>query len=163
MANWVPREQWIESQPRTLLASCVVVLDGRGRLLLLRYGPGQPAAGAWWLPGGMLDHGEDPWTAARRETREETGLELGPTPRLIGVDHRVDVLGTGPVLDCFFDGGILAEDAGIRLSSEHDRHGLFTLAELTRTPLAARLPALTALHTAATAGTFAYLRESIPV
>lgn len=93
--------------------------------------------------------------------REETGLELGPVPRLVGVDHRADVLGTGPVLDCFFDGGILAEDAGIRLSSEHDRHGLSTLDELTRTPLAARLPALTAVHAAAMTGTLAYLREGV--
>ncbi|MGW3952858.1 NUDIX hydrolase [Streptomyces sp. NPDC004752] len=163
MADWVPREEWIESQPRSLLASCVVVRDGRDRLLLLRYGPGQPVSGKWWLPGGMLDHGEDPWTAARREMREETGIELGPTPRLIGVDHRADVLGTGPVLDCFFDGGILAGDARIRLSSEHDRHALFHLDELTRTPLVARLPTLTALHAAAVAGTVAYLREGIPV
>ncbi|MEU1300335.1 NUDIX hydrolase [Streptomyces shenzhenensis] len=163
MTDWVPREEWIESQPRTLLASCVVVLDGRGRLLLVRYGPGQPTAGNWWLPGGMLDHGEDPRTAARREMREETGIELGPAPRLIGVDHRADVLGTGPVLDCFFDGGILAEDARIRLSSEHDRHGRFTLAELARIPLASGLPTLTALYTAAVAGTVAYLREGIPV
>ncbi|WP_244184622.1 NUDIX hydrolase [Streptomyces cellostaticus] len=101
MTDWVPREEWVRTQPQALLASCVLMLDQRSRILLLRYGPAGPNAGTWWLPGGMLDHGEDPWTAARREMREETGIEIGPRPVLVGIDHRVDVLGTGPVLDCF--------------------------------------------------------------
>ncbi|MCF3131415.1 NUDIX hydrolase [Streptomyces olivochromogenes] len=162
MADWVPREEWIKSQPQALLASCVLVLDDRDRMLLLRYGTGQPLAGSWWLPGGMLDHGEDPWTAARREMLEETGVELAPDPTLIGIDHRADVLGTGPVLDCFFYGGTLAGDTLVRLSDEHDRHGLFSLDELADTTLAATLPTLTALHSAALSGSFAYLREGVP-
>ncbi|MFJ8201397.1 NUDIX hydrolase [Streptomyces sp. NPDC096152] len=151
----------MKTQPQALLAACVVVLDEAGRVLLLRYGPGQPAAGAWWLPGGMLDHGEDPWTAARREMREETGIELGPVPLLIGVSHRVDVLGTGPVLDCFFHGGTLPgeSDTAVRLSPEHDGHGWFDLADLPGTPLAGSLPTLTALRAAALGGTPVCLRE----
>jgi 8-oxo-dGTP pyrophosphatase MutT (NUDIX family) len=162
--EWMPREQWVRTQPQALLAACVLVLDGDGRVLLLRYGAGQPGAGQWWLPGGMLDHGEDPWTAARREMREETGIELGPLPTLIGVDHRVDVLGTGPVLDCFFHGGALTDGAGtaVRLSHEHDRYGWFALSELPGLPLAARLPTLVALHAAATDGTVVCLREGSP-
>jgi 8-oxo-dGTP pyrophosphatase MutT (NUDIX family) len=163
MADWVPREEWVASQPRALLASCVVMLDARGRVLMLRYGPGQPSAGNWWLPGGMLDHGEDPRTAVRREMWEETGLELAPTPRLIGIDHRADVLGTGPVLDCFFDGGDLAQDAEIRLSAEHDRYAMFDLDELTRLPLSAGHVTLSALHAAVVTGTFVYLREGSPL
>ncbi|MFI6684736.1 NUDIX hydrolase [Streptomyces sp. NPDC050485] len=119
---WMPRDEWIKTQPQALLASCVLLLDEQGRILLLRYGPGQPNTGAWWLPGGMLDHGEDPWSAARRETHEETGIQLTPVPRLIGIDHRVDVLGTGPVLDCFFYAGTVADQTPIILSPEHDRY-----------------------------------------
>ncbi|MBP2055067.1 8-oxo-dGTP pyrophosphatase MutT (NUDIX family) [Streptomyces griseochromogenes] len=117
----------------------------------------------WWLPGGMLDHGEDPWTAARREVREETGIAIGPAPVLVGVDHRADVLGTGPVLDCFFHGGTLAADVRVRLSAEHDRHGLFPPDELAGLRLAARLSTLTALHAAVRNGTVAYLPEGLPL
>ncbi len=164
MVEWMPREEWVRTQPQALLAACVMVLDGEGRLLLLRYGPGQPSVGQWWLPGGMLDHGEDPWAAARREMREETGIELGPLPVLIGVDHRVDVLGTGPVLDCIFHGGTLPGGTrrAVRLSPEHDRYGWFALDELPGLSLAARLPTLTALHGAAVNGTVVCLREGVP-
>ncbi|MFB7736259.1 NUDIX hydrolase [Streptomyces sp. NPDC056112] len=154
----------MRTQPQALLAACVVVLDGAGRVLLLRYGPGQPMAGGWWLPGGMLDHGEDPWTAARREMREETGNELGPVPRLIGMDHRVDVLGTGPVLDCFFYGGRLpgGSHTTVRLSAEHDRHGWFAPADLPGTQLAAGARTLTALQEAALSASVVCLREGEP-
>ncbi|MDN0197174.1 NUDIX hydrolase [Streptomyces sp. S.PNR 29] len=160
---WLPREEWVKTQPQALIAACVLMRDAEGRLLMLRYGPGQPSAGTWWVPGGMVDHGEDPWAAARREMREETGIELAPVPRLIGVDHRADVLGTGPVLDCFFDGGTLPEGAPVRLSPEHDRHALLGLDDLRTTPLAAPLPTLTALYAAAVSGTVVYLREGQPL
>ena len=41
-------------------------------------------AGRWFLPGGGIDHGEDPVTALRREFAEETGLEVLVGP-LLGV------------------------------------------------------------------------------
>ncbi len=33
-------------------------------------------AGYWTLPGGGVDHGEDPWETAVREVHEETGLDV---------------------------------------------------------------------------------------
>lgn len=109
--------------------------------------------------GGMLDHGEDPWTAARREMNEETGADLDAVPRLIGTDHRADVENTGPVIDYFFHGGVHTGARPIRLSHEHDLHAFKHLDELQDTPLAARLQTLTALHAAARSGTAVYLRE----
>ncbi len=56
----------------------VVCFDDDQRVLMLRhvYHPSVP----WGLPGGWLDRGESPAECARRELREETGLEakLGP-------------------------------------------------------------------------------------
>lgn len=45
------------------------------RVLLARIAPGEPGAGYWTLPGGGLDHGEEPREGARREIHEETGLD----------------------------------------------------------------------------------------
>ncbi|MFJ6743005.1 NUDIX hydrolase [Streptomyces sp. NPDC091279] len=157
--RWLPREEWIKTLPQALLASCVLVRDARARVLLLRYGPGQQGSGTWWLPGGMLDAGEDPWAAARREMREETGLELGAERRFIGIAFRADVGGTGPVLDCFFDGGTVGEHAPVRLSHEHDRHAFVALDELPGIPLTAPARTLEALYTAADTGTVAYLND----
>lgn len=161
--SWVPREEWIKTQPQALIASCVVLLDQQHRMLLLRYGPGHPNAGKWWLPGGMVDHNEDPWVAAQRELEEETGLELAPFPRLIGIDHRVDVEGTGPVLDCFFYGGILDDLPTVRLSSEHDQHAFLASTELSDSMLIARAKTLTALYAAAVSDSCVCLREGLPV
>jgi len=56
----------------------VLVVDGAERVLLLRGSdPTDPAAGQWWFtPGGGLDPGESAQQGARRELREETGLDL---------------------------------------------------------------------------------------
>ncbi|MFK0046323.1 NUDIX hydrolase [Streptomyces sp. NPDC090741] len=163
MSMWIPREEWIKTLPRTVVASCVLMLDPDGRVLLLRYGPGQPVAGQWWVPGGMLDHGEDPWAAARREMSEETGIDLDDVPRLIGTDHRVDVESTGPVIDYYFHGGVHTGDQPIRLSPEHDRHAFMHLDELRDTPLSARLQTLAAIYAGARSGSAVYLREGSPL
>ncbi|MGC9270580.1 NUDIX hydrolase [Acidiphilium sp.] len=54
----------------------IVVLRGDEVLLIRRGQP--PAMGAWSLPGGGQELGETAEAAARRELREETGLEIGP-------------------------------------------------------------------------------------
>jgi 8-oxo-dGTP pyrophosphatase MutT (NUDIX family) len=58
----------------------VVVRDERGRVLLVRHAD----RGQWVAPGGSIEPGERPEDAARREMREETGLEVGEL-RILGV------------------------------------------------------------------------------
>lgn len=48
------------------------LLLGPDGVLLLRH----RLLGIWVQPGGHLERGETPWDAARRETAEETGLEV---------------------------------------------------------------------------------------
>lgn len=59
------------------VVACVgaVLLDGDGRLLLIRRGH-DPHAGLWSLPGGRVEDGETPGQAVRREVLEETGLTV---------------------------------------------------------------------------------------
>ncbi len=69
-----------------LAAYGVCVEDGR--VLLARYVP-PSGEGTWWtLPGGKVEHTEDPYDAVIRELDEETGL-TGVVESLLGVDSRV--------------------------------------------------------------------------
>jgi A/G-specific adenine glycosylase len=55
----------------------VVVLERSGRWLVQRRAPGALLGGLWEFPGGKIEPGESPEAAARRELREETGLQVG--------------------------------------------------------------------------------------
>ncbi|MFG1798412.1 NUDIX hydrolase [Nocardia sp. NPDC049149] len=58
-----------------------------GRVLLARH-VAETGETTWTLPGGGVEHTEDPFDAVTRELREETGYE-GIVERLLGVDSRV--------------------------------------------------------------------------
>ncbi len=49
----------------------------RGRALLVRRGH-EPLKGEWSIPGGTVEVGEELEQAARRELKEETGLDVEP-------------------------------------------------------------------------------------
>ncbi|MFE0172228.1 NUDIX hydrolase [Streptomyces sp. NPDC059002] len=67
------------------LAAYAVCIEG-GRVLLA-HAVKPDGAQVWTLPGGRVEHAEDPFDAVVREVAEETGLE-GVVERLLGVDSR---------------------------------------------------------------------------
>lgn len=68
---------------RQRVGAYAVILRG-DQILLSRLAPSIAPEELWTLPGGGLDHGEDPRVAVLREIHEETGLdaEVGDTARL---------------------------------------------------------------------------------
>lgn len=67
-----------------------LILERRGRVLLMRRANTGFFDGLFSLPGGHLEPGESVEMAAAREAREELGVNLAPAQLdLIGVMHRL--------------------------------------------------------------------------
>lgn len=68
-----------------LASYAVCIEDGRVLLTLAVQPKGEDV---WTLPGGRVEHGEDPFDAVIREVAEETGCDA-EVERLLGVDSRL--------------------------------------------------------------------------
>ncbi|WP_344295744.1 NUDIX hydrolase, partial [Streptomyces synnematoformans] len=106
---------YLAVRPRVLVGAGALVRRSADRVLVVR--AGYRDDGRWQLPGGGVDSdlGETPRPAARRELREETGLDR-PLGRLLAVDFAVRR--PVPALVVYlYDGGVLGapELAGVRV------------------------------------------------
>jgi ADP-ribose pyrophosphatase YjhB (NUDIX family) len=84
------RHVWRRWRKARIAGVSVIVTNLDGDVLLLKHSYG-PAV--WALPGGGLGRGEDPAEAARRELREELGVEI---VRLEAVGMLEEVLSGSP-------------------------------------------------------------------
>ncbi len=85
-------------QVQRVAAYAVIVREGQ--ILLSRLAPRVSRSEIWTLPGGGLDHGEDPRDAVVREVHEETGLHvtIGETARAFSL-HLPDAWRRGRRVD----------------------------------------------------------------
>jgi 8-oxo-dGTP diphosphatase len=143
---------WFAQLPSMVASAAALVTDPAGRVLLVK----PNYRDHWSLAGGILEHGEPPHVACRREVTEELGLDIEPGPLLaIGWTAPED-LHPKPVVHFVFDGGVLADDAPIRLqTSELDEYRFVDAGDLARylpPVIAARVAAaLRSRHTGTTA------------
>jgi 8-oxo-dGTP pyrophosphatase MutT (NUDIX family) len=104
--------------PMAYALSAVVYVERDDEILLLHRAEGTALAGQWFLPGGLVEAGELPEDAARRELREETGLVIDGELELVGC-YPMFVYGYD-VLQLSFRGAV-AEGETVEVSEEH--HG----------------------------------------
>lgn len=142
---------------RSTSAAAVAIHDGDFRILLLH----PTYQDAWQLPGGTVEHGQDPWQAAVREVLEETGQHLTGAPHLIGVDW-CRPAEMDPYSQFFFTGPrIDREELTITLSSEHDAWDLRTVEEWEPLISPAETARLTHLREALRSGQTFYLQDGL--
>lgn len=65
--------KYIGHRPILMVGAAILVVDTEDRLLLMK----RSDSGLWGPPGGATEPGEYVEAAAKRETAEETGLEIG--------------------------------------------------------------------------------------
>lgn len=130
--------QRVDPKRYTVVPRTLVFLTRPGEVLLQKVPPGRGAwAGLYNGLGGHLEAGEDPLTGARREAREEAGLEV-ESLRLRGVVI-VDT-GAAPGIGLYIFSGVVASDpAGP--GPEGDLEWIRT-SDLARIPLVEDLPTL---------------------
>ncbi|HSD55640.1 MAG TPA: NUDIX hydrolase [Candidatus Saccharimonadales bacterium] len=105
-----------------------LVFNDQGQMLIVkRSSTDQFHAGAWDLPGGRVEHGEDITAAVQRETQEEVGIGLG-SPVLIFAtsDMREGTTKTW----VFFTQEVAPQWDSIELSHEHDEYKWISPSEL---------------------------------
>lgn len=106
------------NSPRHSVSVAAIITDDHGRALLIQ----RRDNGTWEPPGGVLELSESIDDGLRRETREETGLDIEPVA-LTGVYKNMTRGIVALVFRCKITGGELAitdETAAFRWADERD-------------------------------------------
>ena len=117
--------QFVGHAPLLMIGAAVLIVDEQNRLLLMK----RSDSGCWGPPGGAVELGEVVETAARREVREETDLELGEMS-LFGVISGPELFYRYPNGDEVYNVTIVYRTrfsgGEVRLNSEHTDWRWFT-------------------------------------
>ncbi len=72
LKKYIKEALLIESTKHQKLAACVFVISPGGKILAVSR---KDDPNDFGMPGGKVEPGEEPWEAATRECKEETGLD----------------------------------------------------------------------------------------
>ncbi|PWJ51153.1 NUDIX domain-containing protein [Quadrisphaera granulorum] len=123
---------WLASAARPVTAAGALVLSPVGEVLLVEptYKP------TWEIPGGLVEPGESPAAACRREIVEELGLTPGGLAdtgvrvgRLLCFDW-TDSSPAAPALRLIYDGGVLDDLSALHLPPAELASARFTPLDL---------------------------------
>lgn len=115
---------------RYALSTVIYAERPDGTILLMKRAEGSAMAGHYFMPGGLVDPGENPYEAAVRELKEESGLDFSGPMTMVGC-YPMWVYGQD-MLQLTFRGPVVGE---VVQSHEHTDHqwadpeemtGLFT-------------------------------------
>lgn len=98
--------------PRCAIAAVAIVLIKDNKILLVKRGY-PPGLGKWSVPGGVIEAGERLVEAAKRELKEETGIEAEPLG-VLWVLNNIVYDGEGRVLYHYLVVDILFDPATVR-------------------------------------------------
>lgn len=113
-----PPDQWVASLTTHLTSAGALFTDPAGRILIVK----PNYRDHWLLVGGLLDQGESPEQACRREVKEEIGLDR-PPGRLLLVDWTPPSPARPlPLIEFIFEGGTIEPDQILLDTSELDEH-----------------------------------------
>jgi len=116
-------------RPLLMVGAAALIVDEQDRLLLMK----RSDSGCWGPPGGEVELGEVVETAARREVREETGLEVGEMS-LFGIFSGPELFYRYPNGDEVYNVTIIymARDmcGQVRLNCEHTEWRYFAIANI---------------------------------
>jgi 8-oxo-dGTP pyrophosphatase MutT (NUDIX family) len=130
--------EYFASLPKRRVGAGALLLDGTGNVLMV-----EPVYKEYWeIPGGIVEQGEDPPAACRRECLEELGLRL-KIGRLLVLEHQTQEPPLGDSIMFVYDGGVVPAGTPIVLPPAELRSHQFVppdrLGELTIERLARRI------------------------
>ncbi|MFI9810879.1 NUDIX hydrolase [Saccharothrix variisporea] len=118
---------------RKLRVAAYAVIVRDDEILLSRWlGPERPM---WILPGGGVDHGEDPYDAVIREVFEETGYKA-EVRRLLGIQNVHGPLNQDGVdvdyhrIRILYEAEVVGGELTFEVGGSTDRAGWFPLSEV---------------------------------
>lgn len=105
------------------LAGCVLK-NSEGKLLVIHRNT--PKRNQWGLPGGKIEENEDPKEAAKRELREELGIDVEITNKLGEKEFQED----GFIIDCIWFAAVIKSGTPKLLEYSFDDFKYFSKQEL---------------------------------